>query len=183
MASEPKISEYRHPAAGWGALKQVALSVFKDKLSDKGARLLLKQNQPDGFDCPGCAWPDREHTSTFEFCENGVKAVSAEATAKRATPDLFAGLTVAELMQQSDFELEDHGRLTDPLVYDAISDKYQPISWADAFALIASHLQRLPDPNQAAFYTSGRASNEAAFLFQLFVREYGTNNVPDCSNM
>jgi len=183
MASEPKISEYRHPAAGWGALKQVALSVFKDKLSDKGARLLLKQNQPDGFDCPGCAWPDREHTSTFEFCENGVKAVSAEATAKRATPDLFAGLTVAELMQQSDFELEDHGRLTDPLVYDAISDKYQPISWADAFALIASHLQRLPDPNQAAFYTSGRASNEAAFLFQLFVREYGTNNFPDCSNM
>jgi molybdopterin-dependent oxidoreductase alpha subunit len=183
MASEPKISEYHHPAAGWGALKQVALSVFKNKLSDKGARLLFKQNQPDGFDCPGCAWPDREHTSTFEFCENGVKAVSAEATAKRATPDLFERLSVSELMHQSDFELEDHGRLTDPLVYDAASDKYKTISWADAYALMAAHLHRLPDPNQAAFYTSGRASNEAAFLFQLFVREYGTNNFPDCSNM
>jgi len=183
MASEPKISEYRHPAAGWGALKQVAISVFKDKLSDKGARLLLKQNQPDGFDCPGCAWPDREHTSTFEFCENGVKAVSAEATSKRATPDLFARLSVSELLQQSDFELEDHGRLTDPLVYDAASDKYKPISWDDAYRLMASHLQRLADPNQAAFYTSGRASNEAAFMFQLFVRQYGTNNFPDCSNM
>jgi len=183
MASEPKISAYHHPAAGWGALKQVALSVFKDKLSDKGARLLLKQNQPDGFDCPGCAWPDREHTSTFEFCENGVKAVAAEATAKRARPELFERLTVSELMQQSDFELEDHGRLTDPLVYDASSDKYKPISWAGAFDLMAAHLHRLPDPNQAAFYTSGRASNEAAFMFQLFVREYGTNNFPDCSNM
>jgi molybdopterin-dependent oxidoreductase alpha subunit len=183
MASEPKISEYRHPAAGWGALKQVALSVFREKLADQGARLLLKQNQPDGFDCPGCAWPDREHTSTFEFCENGVKAVSAEATSKRATPELFERMTVTELMAQSDFELEDHGRLTDPLVYDPLTDKYRPISWSSAFELMASHLNRLPDPNQASFYTSGRASNEAAFLFQLFVRQYGTNNFPDCSNM
>lgn len=183
MASEPKISEYRHPAAGWGALKQVALSVFREKLADQGARLLLKQNQPDGFDCPGCAWPDREHTSTFEFCENGVKAVSAEATSKRATPELFERMTVTELMAQSDFELEDHGRLTDPLVYDPQTDKYRPISWSSAFELMASHLNRLPDPNQASFYTSGRASNEAAFLFQLFVRQYGTNNFPDCSNM
>ncbi len=183
MASEPKISEYRHPAAGWGALKQVALSVFREKLADQGARLLLKQNQPDGFDCPGCAWPDREHTSTFEFCENGVKAVSAEATSKRATPELFERMTVAELMEQSDFELEDHGRLTDPLVYDPLTDKYRPISWSSAFELMASHLNCLPDPNQASFYTSGRASNEAAFLFQLFVRQYGTNNFPDCSNM
>jgi molybdopterin-dependent oxidoreductase alpha subunit len=144
---------------------------------------LLKQNQPDGFDCPGCAWPDREHASTFEFCENGVKAVAAEATSKRVSPAFFEAHTVTELMAQSDFELEQHGRLTDPLVYDAARDKYMSISWDAAFALVASHLNRLDSPDRAAFYTSGRASNEAAFLYQLFVRMYGTNNFPDCSNM
>ncbi|CAB3785163.1 FdhF/YdeP family oxidoreductase [Pararobbsia alpina] len=180
---DARIEPYTHAAAGWGALKQVAINLVRERVPGAHYRTLLKQNQPDGFDCPGCAWPDREHASTFEFCENGVKAVAAEATSKRATPDLFARYTVAELMQQSDYELEFHGRLTDPLVYDAASDKYLPISWDDAFALIADHLKRLDDPNEAAFYTSGRAANEAAFLFQLFVRLYGTNNFPDCSNM
>jgi molybdopterin-dependent oxidoreductase alpha subunit len=178
-----RIEPYHHPAAGWGALKQVALNLVKEKVPGGGYRMLFKQNQPDGFDCPGCAWPDREHASTFEFCENGVKAVAAEATGKRVTPAFFEAHTVSELMAQSDYELEQHGRLTDPLVYDAARDRYVPIAWDEAFGLIAKHLKALDDPNRAAFYTSGRASNEAAFLYQLFVRMYGTNNFPDCSNM
>src|SRR5204862_2124991 len=109
--------------------------------------------------------------------------VAAEATSRRVTRDFFAQHTVTELARQSDFFLEDQGRLTEPMVYDAASDTYQPIAWDDAFALVARHLNALPDPNQAIFYTSGRTSNEAAFLYQLFVREYGTNNFPDCSNM
>jgi molybdopterin-dependent oxidoreductase alpha subunit len=181
--SQGRIEPYHHPAAGWGALKYVAINLIKEKVSGGDYRALFKQNQPDGFDCPGCAWPDRQHASTFEFCENGVKAVAAEATTKRVGPDFFADHTIDELMKQTDYELEQHGRLTDPMVYSALLDKYVPISWTDAFQLIASHLKNLDDPNQAAFYTSGRASNEAAFIYQLFVRMYGTNNFPDCSNM
>jgi molybdopterin-dependent oxidoreductase alpha subunit len=181
--SEPKIEKYTHPAAGWGALKNVVIHLVKSRVPGKGALTLLSQNQPDGFDCPGCAWPDREHASTFEFCENGVKAVAAEATSKRVGPDFFAVNTVESLMNESDFELEDHGRLTHPMAYDHASDKYREISWDGAFELIAKHLNALPDPDQAAFYASGRTGNEAAFLYQLFVREFGTNNFPDCSNM
>jgi molybdopterin-dependent oxidoreductase alpha subunit len=180
---EGHITPYTHPAAGWGALKQVAINLVRERVAGGNYKTLLKQNQPDGFDCPGCAWPDREHASTFEFCENGVKAVAAEATSKRVYPEFFARHTVTELLLQSDYELEQHGRLTDPMVYDAISDKYKIIGWDDAFALMARHLNALPDPNQATFYTSGRTGNEAAFLFQLMVRMYGTNNFPDCSNM
>lgn len=178
-----KIEAYDHPAAGWGALKYVAINLIKERVAGGNYRTLFKQNQPDGFDCPGCAWPDRQHASTFEFCENGVKAVAAEATTKRVTPAFFEEHTVEELMKQTDYELEQHGRLTDPMVYDARADRYTPIEWDDAFALIAKHLNQLDSPDQAAFYTSGRASNEAAFLYQLFVRMYGTNNFPDCSNM
>ncbi|MBB3259306.1 molybdopterin-dependent oxidoreductase alpha subunit [Paraburkholderia bannensis] len=178
-----KIEAYHHPAAGWGALKYVAINLIKERVSGGNYRTLFKQNQPDGFDCPGCAWPDREHASTFEFCENGVKAVAAEATTKRVTPAFFEANTVESLMKQTDHELEQHGRLTDPMVYDALTDRYKPIAWRDAFALIAKHLNELDSPDEAAFYTSGRASNEAAFLYQLFVRMYGTNNFPDCSNM
>ncbi|MQA21628.1 FdhF/YdeP family oxidoreductase [Rugamonas rivuli] len=178
-----KIEPYTHPAAGWGALKYVALNLFKERVSGVNYKSLFAQNQPDGFDCPGCAWPDREHGSTFEFCENGVKAVAAESTSKRVTADFFATHTVAELLQQSDYELEQHGRLTRPMRYDADSDRYVPVSWHEAFALVARELQALDHPDQAAFYTSGRASNEAAFLYQLFARAYGTNNFPDCSNM
>ncbi len=181
--SEQKIEFYKGPAGGWGALNSVKNTLLRQDIPLKGAKTLLSANQPDGFDCPGCAWPDRNHASTFEFCENGAKAVAAEATARRAGPELFARHTVAELAAQSDFWLEDQGRLTHPMVYDAASDHYVPIAWDDAFALIARHLNALPDPDQAIFYTSGRASNEAAFLYQLFVREYGTNNFPDCSNM
>ncbi|MGQ3116479.1 MAG: molybdopterin-dependent oxidoreductase, partial [Hydrogenophaga sp.] len=178
-----KIEFYTGPAGGWGALNSVKNALLRQDIPLKGAKTLLSANQPDGFDCPGCAWPDRHHASTFEFCENGVKAVAAEATARRAGPELFERHTVSELARQSDFWLEDQGRLTHPMVYDGVLDRYRPIGWDAAFALIASHLNALPDPNQAMFYTSGRASNEAAFLYQLFVREYGTNNFPDCSNM
>lgn len=183
--SQPKasIKPYHHPAAGWGALKQVAAQLALQKIPVKGVMTLLAQNQPDGFDCPGCAWPDKEHTSTFEFCENGVKAVAAEATAKRVPPEFFAKHTVTDLMAWSDFDLENEGRLTHPMRYNAATDKYEVVDWDDAFALMAGHLNALADPDEAIFYTSGRASNEAAFLYQLFVREFGTNNFPDCSNL
>lgn len=178
-----RIAPYPQPAGGLDSLKSTTITLLKEKVPGSRYKTLLHQNQPDGFDCPGCAWPDREHTSTFEFCENGVKAVAAEATSKRIGADFFARHTVTELLQQSDYELEQHGRLTEPLAYDAASDRYLPISWDDAFALIARHLKALDDPNRASFYVSGRTSNETAFLFQLFVRLYGTNNFPDCSNL
>ncbi|CAG2144937.1 FdhF/YdeP family oxidoreductase [Cupriavidus plantarum] len=188
MSSKPTpedgyIAPYTHPAAGWGALKYVAINLVKEKVAGGKYVTLFRQNQPDGFDCPGCAWPDREHGSTFEFCENGVKAVAAEATSKRVTPEFFAENSVTSLLTQTDYELEQHGRLTHPMVYDAVADRYVEIDWDEAFALVARHLRGLDSPDQAAFYTSGRASNEAAFLYQLFVRAYGTNNFPDCSNM
>ncbi len=142
----------------------------------------MRTNQPDGFDCPGCAWPDKEHKSTFQFCENGAKAVTWEATNKRVTPEFFANHPVSTLLHRSDYELEDLGRLTHPLVYDRGTDTYKPVEWETAFARIGEILRGLK-PDQVEFYTSGRASNEAAYLYQLFAREYGTNNFPDCSNM
>jgi molybdopterin-dependent oxidoreductase alpha subunit len=145
--------------------------------------LLLRTNKPDGFDCPGCAWPDKDHTSTFQFCENGAKAVTWEATKRRVTLDFFNTHTVTSLLEWTDLQLESEGRLTHPVGYDAATDTYQAITWEAAFARIGAALRALPDPNMAEFYTSGRTSNEAAFLYQIFVREYGTNNFPDCSNM
>lgn len=183
MSQPKKIELYDGPAGGWGALKSVAKHLNEQGVALKGAKTLLHANQIDGFDCPGCAWPDRDHRSTFEFCENGAKAVAAEATGRRATPEVIGGRTLKAWAEVSDFELEAAGRLTEPMVYDAGTDRYQRTSWEAAFALIAAELQALPDPNEAIFYTSGRTSNEAAFLYQLFVREYGTNNFPDCSNM
>ncbi|KAG1536258.1 hypothetical protein G6F50_015110 [Rhizopus delemar] len=129
--------------------------------------LLLRTNKPDGFDCPGCAWPDKAHTSTFQFCENGAKAVTWEATKKRVTPEFFAAHTVTELQTWSDHDLENAGRLTHPLIYDAASDTYQPIEWDAAFARIGSAMASVPEPDMVEFYTSGLASNEAAFLFSL----------------
>ncbi|NDI86741.1 FdhF/YdeP family oxidoreductase [Undibacterium crateris] len=181
--SKKVIQVYNRPAGGWGALKSVAQQLLNQGIPGKGARTLLSANQPDGFDCPGCAWPDSDHTSTFEFCENGAKAVAAESTARRATPALFASHTLADLSRHSDHWLEDQGRLTQPVRYDAVTDRYVAVSWDEAFALIAQHLRALARPDDAIFYTSGRTSNEAAFLYQLFVREFGTNNFPDCSNM
>src|SRR6202045_4749379 len=177
------VEDYKGAAAGWGALKAVADALRGQMAVGKEAHGLLRMNQAHGFDCPGCAWPDPKHTSSFEFCENGAKAVSWEATAKRTTPEFFTAHTVSELWKWQDFDLENEGRLTHPMAYDPATDRYLPISWEDAMTQIGAALRALPDPNMAEFYTSGKASNEAAFLYQLFVREYGTNNFPDCSNM
>lgn len=180
---EKRVEHYPRPAGGWDSLKASLAALRAQGIVAQGMQTLRHANQPEGFDCPGCAWPDRNHHSSFEFCENGVKAVAAEATSHRATPAFFAQHTVEELARQDDYTLESHGRLTHPMRYDAASDTYQPIAWAEAFALIAGHLNALASPHEAIFYTSGRTSNEAAFLYQLFVREFGTNNLPDCSNM
>jgi molybdopterin-dependent oxidoreductase alpha subunit len=179
----PHFEPYESPAGGWGALQATAKALREQSIVLKGSEMLLSMNQPDGFDCPGCAWPDPKHTSSFEFCENGAKALAFEATNRRVTPDFFATHTVRELEQQSDYWLEEQGRLTEPMRYDAHSDHYVPITWDDAFALIGRELRALENADQAEFYTSGRTSNEAAFLYQLFVRRFGTNNFPDCSNM
>jgi molybdopterin-dependent oxidoreductase alpha subunit len=181
-ASQAQYEPYAGPAGGWGALKSVGLQLKQQRIPIKGPRSLLATNQADGFDCPGCAWPDRPADSV-QFCENGAKAVAAEATAKRATPAVIGQHTLREYASFSDFALEDLGRLTEPLRYDAASDRYRACTWAEAFALIGQQLRALHSPNEALFYTSGRTSNEAAFLWQLFVREYGSNNFPDCSNM
>jgi molybdopterin-dependent oxidoreductase alpha subunit len=179
----PGVKSYGSPAGGWGALRATARAVREQMDLVEAPAVLLKTNKPDGFDCPGCAWPDKAHGSSFQFCENGAKAVTWEATAKRVPPEFFAAHTVTELLGWSDRALEDEGRLTHPLAYDPATDTYRAIEWEDAFARIGEILRSFPDPNQAEFYASGRASNEAAFLYQLFAREYGTNNFPDCSNM
>lgn len=179
----PGIRRYDSPAGGWGALKATAEAVREQMEAIKAPIILMRTNQPDGFDCPGCAWPDKEHKSTFQFCENGAKAVTWEATKKRVPPEFFASHTVSSLREWSDYDLENEGRLTHPMAYDAATDTYRPVEWDAAFARIGEVLRQMQDPSEVEFYTSGRASNEAAFLYQLFAREYGTNNFPDCSNM
>ncbi|AHG64963.1 FdhF/YdeP family oxidoreductase [Advenella mimigardefordensis] len=176
------IRPYDAPAGGWGALKATAVAVRTQMDMMEAPVTLMRTNQPMGFDCPGCAWPDKEHRSTFQFCENGAKAVTWEATKKRVTAAFLAQNTVTSLLEKSDYELENYGRLTQPLSYDRATDTLRPVSWEAAFDRIGTVLRGL-SPNQTEFYTSGRASNEAAYLFQLFAREYGTNNFPDCSNM
>jgi len=156
---------------------------LREKALVTGSKALLRMNQPDGFDCPGCAWPEPGHASHFEFCENGAKAVAAETTTKRVTREFFARHTVSELLKKDGYWLEGQGRLTEPMAYDAATDHYVPISWDELYRRIGSALRSLSNPDEAVFYTSGRTSNEAAFLYQLFGREFGTNNFPDCSNM
>jgi molybdopterin-dependent oxidoreductase alpha subunit len=149
----------------------------------KAARTMLRVNQFDGFDCPGCAWPEPHETSRLEFCENGAKAVAEEATDRRITADFFAAHSIDDLTDRSDHWLGQQGRLTEPMYRAADDDHYRPIAWPAATSLIADHLRTLASPDRAVFYTSGRTSNEAAFLYQLFARAFGTNNLPDCSNM
>jgi molybdopterin-dependent oxidoreductase alpha subunit len=149
----------------------------------RGARILMRTNQSAGFDCPGCAWPEPEHRDAVEFCENGAKAVLSEATMRRVDRAFFEQHSVSELAERSDAWLSDQGRLVEPMVLHAEATHYEPIDWEDAFSLVARELRALPSPDEAIFYTSGRTSNEAAFLYQLFVRAFGTNNLPDCSNM
>jgi molybdopterin-dependent oxidoreductase alpha subunit len=176
---------HRHTtAAGLRAVYETARFGFKEMGVTRSFQTLLKVNQKDGFDCPSCAWPDPDGKRKMaEFCENGAKAVAWEATTKRVTPEVFARHPISEMLQQRDVWLEELGRLTHPMLRRKGADCYEPISWDDAFALIGRELRVLESPDEAAFYTSGRASNEAAFLYQLFVRQFGTNNLPDCSNM
>ncbi|KAG1470624.1 hypothetical protein G6F57_011719 [Rhizopus arrhizus] len=179
----PRYKPYNQPAGGWGAAGATAKVLLQQSVIGKGSKALLAMNQPGGFKCPSCAFPDADERRKLEFCENGAKALAWEATQFRAGRELFAQHTVTELMAQTDYWLEMQGRLTEPMRYDAATDHYVPCSWDDAFALIGRHLQALDSPHQAEFYTSGRTPNEAAFLYSIFVREFGTNNFPDCSNM
>ncbi|MET7288097.1 FdhF/YdeP family oxidoreductase [Streptomyces sp. NPDC005573] len=180
----PHFHPYHHPAAGWGAAKAVTKFLLREGEFLDGPRAMFKMNHEDGgFDCPGCAWPDDMKGLKLDICENGTKHVMWEMTHKRATPELFARHTVSEMYEWSDFKLEDQGRLTHPMVYDPDTDHYVPISWHDAFELIGKTIRELESPHQASYYTSGRLGNEATFLYQLMIRELGTNNMPDCSNM
>ena len=175
---------YRHPAAGWGAAVSVGRVMMREREPVAAPLAMLRMNHAiSGYDCPGCAWPDDRGNLRLDICENGIKHVTWEMTRKRVDRDFFARHTVTELATWTDFELEDQGRLTEPMAYDAAADRYVPISWDDAFALIGEELRALDSPDEASFYTSGRLSNEATFLYQPMVREYGTNNLPDCSNM
>ena len=177
-----------HPKSSAAGVTAVAVSM-KRALEQMGvsrtARTLLRLNQVEGFDCQGCAWPDPDasHRHTAEFCENGAKAVTEEATKRRVDRDFFARHSVRELAEHTDYWLGQQGRLTEPMVLRQGATHYQPISWDDAFTMVADRLNSLSGPDEALFYTSGRTSNEAAFAYQLFVRAFGTNNMPDCSNM
>lgn len=171
-------------AGGLPAIVSAVKSAWSEMGPVRGLRTLLKLNQQGGFDCPGCAWPEPDEArSHAEFCENGAKHVADEATTKRVTPEFFSQWSVADLSHKSDYWLGKQGRITHPMVLRRGATHYVPISWDDAFALIAGELNALDHPDEAIFYTSGRTSNEAAFLYQLFVRQFGTNNLPDCSNM
>jgi len=171
-------------AAGLTAVAKTNQLVLMGVGPVRGAQLLLNVNQKDGFDCQSCAWPSPDgERHVFEFCENGAKAIADEATPKRCTPEFFRAHAVADLAAHGDYWLNRQGRLTHPMVLRPGATHYEPISWEDAFALVGRELRALASPDEAAFYTSGRTSNEAAFLYQLFVRLFGTNNLPDCSNM
>jgi molybdopterin-dependent oxidoreductase alpha subunit len=174
----------KHEAAG---VKAVLVSLQRDLTSMgplRTAAALARLNQRKGFDCPGCAWPEEHGGRKFaEFCENGAKAVAEEATKRVVTPEFFARHPISDLEDRPEYWLSQQGRLTHPMVLRAGSDHYEPISWDHAYHVIAQHLDALDTPDEAVFYTSGRTSNEAAFLYQLLVRSYGTNNLPDCSNM
>ena len=178
-----KIKKPKSIAAGIPAANSSLIHGIKKMGVTKTIKTLITVNQPDGFDCPGCAWPDPKNASAFEFCENGAKAVADEATKSRVTPQFFEKNSVQELSDKSDFWLNKQGRITHPMVLKSGSNHYEKISWNDAFKMIADNIVESDDPDRSVFYTSGRTSNEAAFLYQLFARTLGTNNMPDCSNM
>jgi len=182
--ARPTLRKPHEVAAGMPALIQSLKYTMRETGFARGIRTWLKVNKKDGFDCQSCAWPnpDRER-HLFEFCENGVKALASEATLKHAGPDFFREHSIEDLQKQSDYWLELQGRIVHPMVRREKAAHYEPIGWEEAFQILARELNALPSADGAAFYTSGRASNEAAFLYQLFARQYGTNNLPDCSNM
>ncbi|MFI8988516.1 FdhF/YdeP family oxidoreductase [Streptomyces antimycoticus] len=179
----PEVTPPQHAAAGLPAVRH-SLRIAQQQMGVRRTALtLLRVNQKNGFDCPGCAWPEPDKRHAAEFCENGAKAVAEEATLRRVTPDFFAAHPVADLATRSGYWLGQQGRLTQPMYLDEGAERYEPVSWDRAFDIIGDELTALDSPDEAVFYTSGRTSNEAAFLYQLFAREFGTNNLPDCSNM
>jgi molybdopterin-dependent oxidoreductase alpha subunit len=186
---EPERDELdQHPPKQWAAGVPAVAVALRRAVKQMGpirtAQTLVGLNQSNGFDCPGCAWPETPgHRKHAEFCENGAKAVAEEATKRTVGPDFFAAHSISDLRERSEYWLSQQGRISHPMVLAAGDDHYRPIGWGQAFALIADELKALESPDQAAFYTSGRTSNEAAFLYQLFARSLGTNNLPDCSNM
>jgi molybdopterin-dependent oxidoreductase alpha subunit len=188
LTPEETVAPALGPAASVSGGIPAIVSALRHAVGETGlyraGRLLLDLNQTQGFDCPGCAWPDPDHhRSVAEFCENGAKAIAEEATRRRVGPEFFSHWSVAELSRHNDYWLGKQGRITHPVVLRPGASHYQSIGWDEAFELVASELNGLDCPDEAVFYTSGRTSNEAAFLYQLFVREFGTNNLPDCSNM
>jgi molybdopterin-dependent oxidoreductase alpha subunit len=180
-----KISEPKTVAAGIPALKTSLGHIYKETNLSESLKVLLDLNQKGGIDCPGCAWPDPDddRSGLGEYCENGAKAIAEEVSKKKITAAFFKENSVSSLSQLSDYGIGKKGRLTEPMYLPTGSDHYEAITWKEAFAKMSTHLNRLASPNEAIFYTSGRTSNEAAFLYQLFAKAYGTNNLPDCSNM
>ncbi|HEY2983087.1 MAG TPA: FdhF/YdeP family oxidoreductase [Jatrophihabitantaceae bacterium] len=183
MADQAKVSSPKRSAAGVPSVAHSVRTALAEMGPRRGLTALLAANQTHGFDCPSCAWPDPDDRKTAEFCENGAKAVAWEATRKRVDAAFFAAHSIDDLRAQTDHWLESQGRLTEPMYWPAGGTHYQSIGWDAALGLVAGRLRALPDPNRAAFYTSGRTSNEAAFTYQLLARRFGTNNLPDCSNM
>jgi molybdopterin-dependent oxidoreductase alpha subunit len=178
-----RLSKVKNTAAGIPAAVSSLNHGIRKMGVTKTVRSLLMVNQKEGFDCPGCAWPDPEHRTSFEFCENGAKAVADEAMKANVDASFFQKYSITDLLKKSDFWLNNQGRISQPMIRNEGSNHYQPIDWNEAFDLVAQHIQSMEDPERGVYYTSGRTSNEAAFLYQALVRALGTNNMPDCSNM
>jgi len=182
--SQPTFKPYDAPSGGWGSAYSVANILIREKIPLSGASLLLKQNRPiDGFACVSCAWAKPHPSRPLSFCENGAKATAWENTSRRCGPEFFDRHTVTELLNWTDFDLEQQGRLTHPMRYDPASDKYRPVGWDQAFEEIGRELRAMADPDEVVFYMSGRASLETAYMYAILARMYGTNNLPDSSNM
>lgn len=182
MTVKPTFKPYEGPVGGWGSAKSLAEILLRENIPFKGAAALLRQNKPSGFACVSCSYAKPRDPKTFEFCENGAKATAWEITSKRCAPDFFSRNKVADLEAWADYDLEEQGRLTEPMRWDAASDAYVPVAWDEAFAAIGAQLKQF-DPKSVVFYTSGRASLEASYMYQLLARMYGNNNLPDSSNM
>ena len=183
MPRHEKFELYKGPAGGWGSVRSLTNILHREGVPLSGPLVLGRQNKVDGFQCVSCAWPKPADALPFEFCENGAKATAWEITTHRATPEFFAHHTVSELLGWDDYRLEQAGRLTHPLRYDPTTDTYRPSAWADAYREIGRELRAVSDRKRAVFYSSGRSSNEASYLYALLARLYGNNNLPDSSNM
>jgi len=183
MDRTPSFKPYKLPSGGWGSARSLQNILRREGVPVRGALALTQQNKPDGFQCVSCAWIKPADPLPFEFCENGAKATAWDITTRRAKPEFFAHNTVSELRGWQDYDLEQAGRLTRPLRYDPATDRYAEVSWEEAFAEIGRELRAITDRRRTVFYSSGRTSNEASYLYALFARLYGNNNLPDSSNM